>query len=189
MSSQNLGKEQGRKLRLYYRLILSYPDFKHAFRCAERLADVERICSAHCNGDDLLERALYSSMIVSYARPFNSQGNSRIGRIPPLCNEITSFLTPDEIELHKYVLVCRNKLVAHSDAEAIDLDPFVAVDLPNNFVVPEKNDALAPFTLEYVVKFMDVSKKAWQWSIEERHRLEKDVVPFLSRRVFSMQTL
>lgn len=183
LSSDAVAKADPRKLRFYYRLILSYGDFKHAYRCAQYLM-AEHESFAKSGGDDLLLKALYCSMVVSYARPFNSTGVSRIGRIPPLSTEIDSLYSEEEIEVHRYVLRCRNKLLAHSDAEVIDPDPFVATDLPNNFVIPETNDALAPFTQEYTAKVLCISEKAYHWSVEERLRLEPGIKHLLSRKAF-----
>jgi hypothetical protein len=176
-------RAEPKDLRLYYRLILSYSDFKHAYRCAQYSMSVHGTPKT-AGEDSLLLEALYCSMVVSYARPFNSRGTSRIGRIPPLGNGLLPSYSPEDIEVHKYVLVCRNKLLAHSDARAIDPYPFVAIDLPNDMVVPEKNDGLAPFIPEYTAKVLGIAEKAFHWCIEERRRLEPTIKHLLPRKAF-----
>ena len=160
---------------------MSYSDFKHAHRCALYSLDQDDELEKS-GGDDLILRALYCSLVVSYSRPFNSTGTSMIGRIPPLETEIDPLYSPDEIDIHRYLLHCRNKLVAHSDAEVIDPAPFVATDLPQEIVVPEKLDALAPFTREYTERVCLVTEKAYHWCVEERHRLEPEIVQWLPKR-------
>ncbi len=172
------------RLALYYRLILSYSDFKHAYRCAQYSIS-EHEAFAKTGGDDLLLKALYCSMVVSYARPFNSRGESRIGSIPPLGENSGPPYSAEEAEIHAYMLVCRNRFLAHSDANAIDPDPFIATDLPKEIVIPEKNDALAPYTLEYTTAVLGVTEKAYRWCVEERMRLEGEVKKWLPRRPWS----
>ena len=172
-------KDENRLLRKYYRLILSYPDFKHAVLCAKEYISKETIIHKH--EKYALERAVYCSMIVAYSRPFNSQGivNSSLGKIPFLEPDLNNLLTEKEKEIHDYVIFCRNSLVAHSDAEILNLDPFDATDLPGDMVVPLKRDGLAPFTEQYTMEFLALAEKMMHWSVEERERLEPTVKPLL----------
>ena len=176
MSSDTTNTESTSLLQHYYRVVLSYSDFKHALRCAERLLQF---------GDDYnpemetLETALYCSMVVAYSRPFNSGGISNIGKVPRLTNEVLSYLTKEEKEIHNYILLCRNKLIAHTDAQFLDLEPVIATDMPNNCVVPLKNDALAPFTESYTNDFAKLCEKLVTWVVEERATIEPKVLPLL----------
>lgn len=157
---------------------MSYSDFKHAYRCAQYCLIQHNELEAN-GGDDLILRALYCSMVVSYYRPFNSKGMSNIGGVPPLSNELENLLSKEELEIHKYLRWCRNKHLAHSDAEAIALAPFVAADLPGGLVVPIKEDALAPFTKEYTELVLKFIEKVYHWSVEERYRIEAEIKPWL----------
>jgi DNA topoisomerase VI subunit B len=118
-------------------------------------------------------------MVVSYSRPFNSSGESNVGSVPPLTNELEAILSEEELEIHKYLRWCRNKYLAHSDAKAVDPMPFVATDLPNNIVIPSKVDALAPFTKEYTESVLRLMEKVYHWSVEERHRIEPEIKNWL----------
>lgn len=184
MAADEISKAQKNKLAIYYRLLMAHSDFKHAYRCAQySIQEHEKL--AEEGVDDLILRALYSSMVVSYSRPFNSTGVSQIGKIPALTFEVQRIYSAEEAEIHKYIIWCRNKLVAHSDAEAIDPAPFVATDLEQGLVVPEKNDALAPFTHEYTQSVLRLTEKAYHWSVEERHHLEPTVKKCLPQNAFA----
>jgi hypothetical protein len=184
VTNTGVGKGEKKALRLYIRLTLSYGDFKHAYRASQYLSAQHEVFARE-GGDDLLLRALYSSLVVSYARPFNSTGASRYGRIPALCRELHAEFTGDDLEVHEYILYCRNKLIAHTDAEVADPDVYVATDLPRNFVVPERNDALAPFSADFTAKVLRLTEKAYHWSVTERHRLEPEILHLLERKTWA----
>jgi len=178
MDTLKLSKDDRKKLTYFYRLVMSYSDFKHAYRCAQySLAQHDEL--EENGGDDLILRALYCSMVVSYSRPFNSSGTSKIGNIPPLTTELEASLSEEEIETHKYLRWCRNKFLAHSDAKAIDPAPFVATDLPSKLVIPDKVDVLAPFTREYTQVILNLLEKTYHWSVEERYRIESEIKDWL----------
>jgi len=46
-------------------------------------------------------------------------------------------------------------------------------------VVPDKVDALAPFTREYTEEVLKLLEKTYHWSVEERHRIEPEVKAWL----------
>jgi hypothetical protein len=163
---------------MYYRVLLSYGDFKHALRCAHLLLAEYESPSAEAH---TVESALYSSMIVSYSRPFNSGGISNIGKIPRLGENYLRCLSGRQLEIHDYVLLCRNKLVGHSDAEHLDLDPFIPTDLPLTSPVPLKNDALAPFNASYTIEFRELCDKAVKWAVETPIAMEKVVAPHIRK--------
>ncbi|AGH44483.1 hypothetical protein [Paraglaciecola psychrophila] len=166
----------------YYRVLLSYSDFKHAERCAKRLVEFG---DTYIPENETLEAALYSSMLVSYSRPFNSGGNSQVGNIPRLTKNIIKSLTRKEQKLHNYILLLRNKLIAHSDAEFINLDPVVAIDISKDFIVPIKNDPLAPFNESYNRECLSLCEKLIVWALEERAAIEPRVIPHLKKVNFA----
>jgi len=182
MSSDSTNTESTSLLLNYYRIVLSYSDFKHAWLCAQRLLQF---------GDDYnpematLVTALYCSMVVSYARPFNSGGNSNIGKVPGLTSEVLSSLTKEEKEIHNYILLCRNKLIAHTDAQFLDLEPVIATDMPDNLVVPLKKDALASFTESYTNEVEKLCEKLLTWVVEERATIEPKVLPLLRQSTWT----
>jgi hypothetical protein len=90
-------------------------------------------------------------------------------------------LNDGERKIHEYLLFCRNKLIAHTDAEFADLDPILAFDMPGQLVIPLRNDSMAPFTPEYSAEVAKVCEKLWHWTVEERDRIEPDILPMLKR--------
>ena len=176
-----------RNRQLYLRLILSYTDFKHAYRSAQYLLAQHDVYERE-GGDDFLLRALCCSLVVAYARPFNSGGSSRFGRVPRLTKELFEVLSAEEVTVHDHILHCRNKLIAHTDAEAVDVVPFVATDLPNEMVIPAQNDALAPFTRDFTEAVLALTEKSHRWCVERRHHLEPLVRHLWERRSFVQTT-
>lgn len=179
---ENLTSEERGRLRLYFRLVLSYKDFKHALKCAEWLISQG---DDYIPQDELAKTAHYCSMVVSYARPFNSGGTSEHGRVPRLTLESLPNVTSKDLEIHRYVLLCRNEMVAHTDAEALDLETVIATDMPGEHVVPLVNDALAPFVASYTREFASLAERWLVWVVEERFRVEPMVLPFLKRSTWN----
>lgn len=92
-------------------------------RCVISRADFEEACAyldSHMEGehDNLVLRALLSSAVIAYARPFS--GNRSGGSAPAskkLPIDVEAILGPEELVLHGKVLSCRSKGIAHSDSE------------------------------------------------------------------------
>ena len=177
MNIQNLSKSEKKRISFYYRLAMSVKDFKYAKRSAEHLILQQEIYDENLgNGDYLPKYAFYTSLIVSYCRPFNSYGKSNIGKIPPLDVKELSFLNEKGQENHNYLMTCRNKLIAHTDAEVVDLDPFVATDLPGNNVVLNGNGGtLSPFTKKYTKEILCHIEDVHAWSAQTLYDREKEV--------------
>ncbi len=55
-------------------------------------------------------------------------------------------------------------------------------------VIPEANDALAPFTKDYTFQVLAVTEKAYHWSVEERYRLEPIIEHLLDRKLWSNES-
>ena len=66
--------------------------------------------------DPVLQRALISSAIVSYARPFSGNKNHESANSTIKLSKLK--LSESEMELHRYLLELRNTVIAHSDYEA-----------------------------------------------------------------------
>jgi hypothetical protein len=86
---------------------LSSDDFEEARACLEALGS--------CAGD-VTRRALISSAIVAYARPFTvNSGGANSESTPQLSVSLSKVLDPSELELHERLLALRNEVVAHTD--------------------------------------------------------------------------
>ena len=108
------------KMRQYKRVLLSYADFKHAKLASAYILD----CELHANypkSSYVIREALNCSMIVAYCRPFSGNG----GSVPDLPSRLLRVLTPDERAIHDVIMQDRNKLLAHSDDDALQVEPVV----------------------------------------------------------------
>jgi starvation-inducible outer membrane lipoprotein len=51
--------------------------------------------------------------------------------------------------------------------------------------VPNKVDALAPFTREYTQEVLGLLEKVYHWSVEERYRIEPEIKDWLPAETWS----
>lgn len=120
-NNNDLSNEVKGKLRQFYRLLMSYNDFKQANEIATYILD-EKLHDNVSKNRVLIE-ALNCAMIVAYARPFSGNDQKIEIKIPDLPENILNGLTDEELEIHNVVLEDRNKVLAHSDSEAHSLRP------------------------------------------------------------------
>lgn len=107
-------------LRLYRRLWLSLMDLDEAKAAIDEiLASNLKVSSRKL--PSALHLSLTTAVVVAYARPFvNSRGQSVIAeRTVP--GSLLRVLTSRERELHEIVIDIRNREVAHSDADIVEL--------------------------------------------------------------------
>ena len=106
-------------LRLYRRLWLARIDLQEAKSVAGELLE-RKIPLPRSNLPSGLLLGLNTALVVAYARPFvDSRGTSVAERAVP--GSLLSALTSQEREFHQLVLELRNKEVAHSDADMLEL--------------------------------------------------------------------
>ncbi len=108
------------QLRLYRRLYLARIDLDEAKATVEELL-TRRIPLPRGKPPSGLLMALTTALVVSYARPFvNSRGQSEVAE-KAVPGTLLRILTSGERELHEALLDIRNKEVAHSDAEILEI--------------------------------------------------------------------
>jgi hypothetical protein len=73
----------------------------------------------------------------------------------------------------------RNRVLAHSDDEALQVDPVIWHVAGRDMVLPIKNWGLAPLTKEAAIIFRSTAEKLFIATMEERHRLEPELMPYL----------
>jgi hypothetical protein len=170
--NKKLSKEVRGKLRQFYRLLLSYGDFKQAHYIASYIL-AEKL---HDSEDRRLLEALNCAMIVAYCRPFS--GNDRIIdiKIPNLPASFLRDLSDDEREIHEVVLHDRNTVLAHSDSIAHDLQPKVWGIKDQKILIPEKNYTQAPLTKEATETFKSLADRMRNKMIKERMKLEPELI-------------
>jgi len=107
-------------LRLYRRLWLADIDLAEAKATIDELLKSKIPLPRRNRGPPLL-MALTTALVVSYARPFvNSRGQSAVAN-KTVPGSLLRVLTAREREFHEWILGIRNREVAHSDAEALEL--------------------------------------------------------------------
>ena len=175
--NKELSAEIRGKLRKFYRLLLSYGDFKQAhfiasYILAEQLHDSE---------DQRLLEALNCAMIVAYCRPFSGNDRAIGTKIPDLPESFLRDLSASEKEIHEVVLHDRNTVLAHSDSMAHDLQPKVLLIKDHKILMPEKNDTRAPLTKEATETFKSLSSRLRDKVLKERMKLEPELMDYFEQ--------
>ena len=119
--NENLSLKIKGRIRQFYRILLSYGDFKQAKYTASYILENK----LHDMKDRRLLESLNCAMIVAYCRPFSGNDRSIHPKIPDLPTSFLKGIPKEEIEIHKVVLEDRNTLIAHSDSLAAQLQPEV----------------------------------------------------------------
>jgi len=108
------------QLRLYRRLYIARIDLEEARATAEDLL-ARRIALPRSKPPNALLMAMNTALVVSYARSFvQSRGQSDVAEkaVPGV---LLRNLTAREREMHEALITMRNKEVAHSDADVLDM--------------------------------------------------------------------
>ena len=177
------------KVRLFYRLLISYNDFHQASQIASYIvsqklqAKVERFRSEHRYRIKLLWQALNCAMVVSYCRPFSGNDRRSANQIPDLPKRFLKVLTQNERNLHDVAMHDRNTLLAHSDSEAWNLRPFFYKSASGKkMLVPLHSSVRAPFVHSAVEQIQRMCAKLMEYIFSERMQLEKelmDIIPIV----------
>ncbi len=174
--NKNLSPEIRNKIRQFYRLLMSYGDFKQAHYIASYILD-EKL---HDSEDMRLLEALNCAMIISYCRPFSGNDRNTDIKIPDLPASFVKGISEDEKEIHEVVMADRNTLMAHSDSSAHDLRPEVWKIKEHKIMMPWKNDTKAPLTKEATLIFQSLAKKMWYKVIIEHKKREPEMLQYFT---------
>jgi hypothetical protein len=173
---QSVPEQERHLLRQFYRLLLSYGDFKHAKLIAEHTLD-EELHAKYPGQIAPLLQALNCSMIMAYCRPFSGNAGARGTSIPDLPARFLKLLSPEEKEVHEIVLFDRNKYMAHTDAEAAALEPVrVQFEGQKELLMPLVEDRLAPLAEEPTRLILSASTKLLHAVVEERMKVEPSLL-------------
>lgn len=174
---ENIPKEHHHKLRQFYRLILSYGDFKHAKLIAQHILD-NKLLSVYSNNVTLVQ-AFNCSMVIAYCRPFSGNSGARGISIPDLPARFLKLLSSEEKTIHELALFDRNKYLAHTDAEAAKIEPVrIKVNETKEMLMPLVVDRLAPFDEQATRLLLSASTKLLNAVVEERAILEPSLVKY-----------
>lgn len=108
------------QLRLYRRLYIARIDLEEARATVDDLL-ARRIAIPRSKPPSALLLAMNTALVVAYARPFvQSRGQSETAEktVPGI---LLRGLTAREREIHDALIVMRNKEIAHSDADVLDM--------------------------------------------------------------------
>ena len=108
------------QLRLYRRLYIARIDLNEARATAEDLL-ARRITIPRHRPPSALLMAMNTALVISYARSFVlSRGESKVAEktVPGI---LLRGLTAREREMHEALVTMRNKEIAHSDADILDM--------------------------------------------------------------------
>ena len=187
MNLQNLSPEITGKLRQFKRLIMSYGDFKHARLVADYILEGQ-LHAKYPDESYVTLPALSCSMIIAYCRPFSGNDARTIPKVPDLPKGFLSVLNDEERAIHEVILRDRDKVLAHSDSDALDPEPVVMrLDEERHIVVPLTNWGLAPLTEEATRVLRSAASKLLEATLNERRRLEPELKQFF--RVVALENL
>ena len=175
---QKLTPELDGKMRQYKRVLLSYADFKHAKLASSEILD-SQLHENYPEKSYVILEALNCSMIVAYCRPFSGNASRNGNSIPDLPGRLLRVLSPQERAIHDVVMQDRNRVLAHSDDEALQVEPVIWHLAGRDIVVPIKNWGLAPLTKEATIIFRSAAEKLFMATMEERHSLEPELKLYL----------
>jgi len=167
------GREVDGKFRQFNRVLMSYVDFQQAHSIASIILD-ENLHENYPRKNRILLEALNFAMVVAYCRPFS--GNKGV---PDLPKRFVRNLSKNEKEIHDALIEDRNKVIAHSDSEAWDLQPHYQIINERRMLVPFHKGVHRPFLLDPTIRIRDLAKKQMDTCFEERVKLEKELESFI----------
>ena len=156
------------QLRLYRRLYLARMDIEEARAVAVDLL-ARRIPLPRAKQPGPLLLALNTALVVCYSRPFiQSRGHSVIAdkTVP---GALLRSLTARERAMHDSILMLRNKEVAHSDADMLELTIEVFEDGDGAILQASKRPFTRP-VLRSILRIIEKVEDALQLRCEELRR-------------------
>jgi hypothetical protein len=161
-------------LAVYFRLLTSHSDLKHAQKIASLILVEELHSKVGAEGPTHLE-ALNCAMVIAYARPF-ARGNARRGGDSrPLPGRFVAHYSRKERELHNTLIEERDKYFAHSDVRARDFRPEVCRVGEATLVSPWSRDTRAPLTASVTELVRQMCEATGERVLAERMRIEPSV--------------
>jgi len=176
--NEQLSLEVKGRIRQFYRILLSYGDFKQAKYTASYILENK----LHDMEDRRLLESLNCAMIVAYCRPFSGNDRGIYPKIPDLPSSFLKGIPKEENEIHKVVLEDRNTLIAHSDSLAAQLQPEIWNLNGLRVLLPIQNDRRAPLTLTTTKIFYSLASRLFEKVVYEQKRLEPEMLSYFDEK-------
>jgi hypothetical protein len=171
--------ERKNRVQQFKRVVMSFADFKEAVDLSDYM--ISHGLYNNFKENKLLISAMNCSMIMAYSRPF-SGNQSRDGiKIPDLGKKALRELNPNELTLHKSVMSDRNKLLAHSDSDAVYLKFIINKLGEHTFLQPIRNRNITPLDEKSLILFKKLAVKLLDYVASERNHLENEIIPLLEK--------
>jgi len=163
------------KLRLYRRLWLAEIDLEEAKAALDEILRA-RIPIPRRDRPPPLLLSLTTALVVAYARPWiDSRGQSVADRTVPA--SLLRSLTSNQRKAHDFLLYLRNKEIAHSDADILDLHLRLHPDgLGHSAILRTSREAFTRADLKYIRRIIEkLAKEIELRCVDLRSTLPNDV--------------
>lgn len=174
--------EKKNRVRQFKRIVMSFADFKEAVDLSGYL--ISNALHDDFDKNKLLISALNSSMIMAYCRPFSGNDSRDGNKIPDLGKKALRELNQDELALHQLIMNDRNKLLAHSDSDAVNLKFIVNQIGSHTLLQPIRNWSTAPLSEESLKLFNQLAHKLLSYVSNKRHAQEDEIIPLFEASDF-----
>lgn len=169
------------------RLIISFNDFKNAFDIADLIIEenyqtkLEKSQGKEKQTYRKVWESLNCAMVVGYNRPFSGNDKKNKNPIPDLPTGVTKIFGKKEKEIHASLINNRNKFIAHSDSEAIDIELYYikVEDTKLDLLIPLQNPTRAPYLIENVIIIKAMCKKLMEEIFRRRKLIEKELKDYI----------
>ncbi len=106
-------------------------------------------------------KSLCDALTIAYSRPFSGNDRKNKKPIPDLSKNILKNLENQDKELHQSIIDHRNKAVAHSDSELINMEPFFLMIEKQKIpiLIPLRNKTKFTFSSETINQIKELCAK------------------------------
>jgi hypothetical protein len=166
------------KMRQFKRALMSCADFKHA-KLASSYILSEGLHEKYPEKSYIVLEALNCSMIVAYCRPFSGNDSGCEHPVPDIPSRLLKVLNEEERIVHDAVMHDRNTVLAHSDSDALQMEPVLERMGERDILLSIVNWGLAPLTPDATKVFNSAAEKLLNATIQECQRLRVELSPYL----------
>ena len=182
-------KETKAKKAQLIRLLISFDDLKEAFDIAGILQEeiskpTDKILRRDLKIHNIKCESLSDALTIAYARPFSGNDKKKKNSIPDLSQNVLKILGYENKQLHQFIIDHRNKAVAHSDSELIDMEPFYLMigeqKVPS--LIPLRNKTKFIFSSETLIEIKDLCAQLMTEINLRKDSLAKELEDYIIRK-------